>query len=56
MRQVLDSHQFGSCNVLIVTMLPSRKEIVSAYSLDLARDLDELERHLLACEFVSIFY
>jgi hypothetical protein len=50
---ILDSHQFGSCNCEV---LLDKKEIRSAYSLDLARDLDELERHLLACEFVSMFY
>lgn len=52
MSSILDSYQFGSCNCEV---LLDKKEIRSAYSLDLARDLDELERHILACEFAEIF-
>jgi len=52
MRQSLDSHQFGSCNCEVQLV---DKQILRAYSLDLARDLDELECHLLDCEFAGIF-
>jgi hypothetical protein len=49
---ILDSYQFGSCNAELYLDI---KEINKAYSLDLARDLDEWECHLLACEFADAF-
>lgn len=53
MNYLLQSQQFGNCSAAVNL---GQKEITEAYSLNLARNLDEFERHLLACEFAEIFY